>query len=143
VPHTTPILVAAALALASPWATGQTVYRCGNNYSQQPCAGGTAISVNDARSAPQAQRASSVAQADQKLADQMEKARLAQEKNAPKALVIGPQSAASAPQGSAGREGTKPKAGKLEQFTAVSPRAGVEKKKAPKKKGKAGKKTKA
>ena len=37
-------LLAAVLALASPWAAAQTVWRCGNSYSQQPCPGGTATS---------------------------------------------------------------------------------------------------
>jgi hypothetical protein len=67
----------------------------------------------------------------------MEKARLAQERNAPKAIVIGPQTPTSQPESHPAKDGTKPKAGKLEQFTAVSPRkAGEEKKPSKKKKAK-------
>jgi hypothetical protein len=122
------LTLAAALALASPWAGAQTVWRCGNSYSEQPCAGGAAVSV--AEPVTSRRVATPVANTDAKLAAEMEKARLAQERNAPKAIVIGPQEPASAPRGASARDGTKPKAGKLEQFSAVSPRHPGEKKKA-------------
>jgi hypothetical protein len=127
-------MIATALALAGPWATGQTVYRCGNDYGQRPCAGGTAIEASDGRTPAEAARASSVAAADARRADALEKARLAQEQNAPKAIVIGPPPAVEKP----AKDGGKAKGGKLEQFTAQSPGKGgageAKKPKKPKKK---------
>lgn len=126
-------IIAAGLVLAGPWAWGQTVYRCGNSYSQQPCAGGTAIDSSDARTPAEAARATGVAAADARRADAMEKARMAQEKDAPKAVIIGPQTPATPPESRPVKDGAKAKAGKLEQFTAMSPRPPGEK---PKKKKK-------
>jgi hypothetical protein len=124
-------IIAAALALAGPWTGAQTVYRCGSSYSQQPCAGAVAVDTSDPRTPGDAARAHGVAAADGKRADAMEKARLAQEKNAPKAIVIGPQPTATdakAPHPTA-------RTGKPEQFTAVAPgKPGARKK--PKKKKK-------
>jgi hypothetical protein len=115
------IILAATLALAGPWAAGQTVYRCGSSYSQQPCPGGTAVEVSDPRTPADAVRAGRVATADAKRADALEKARLAREKNAPQAIVIEPPAVAE-PETASYRDGTRPKVGKLEQFTAVEPR---------------------
>ena len=129
-----PIIIAAALALAGPWAAGQTVYRCGNAYGQQPCAGGSAIDSSDARTPAEASRAASVAAADARRADAMEKARLAQEKNAPGAAIIGPQAAATPAAMRPAKDGAKAKMGKLEQFTAVSPKPPGEMKAKKKKK---------
>lgn len=81
------------LALAAGAASAQTVYRCGSSYGTQPCAGGTAVDVSDTRTRGDALRASKVASEDWKRAEAMEKARLAQEKNAPKALIIGAKEA--------------------------------------------------
>jgi hypothetical protein len=85
------LILIAGFALAAHAAGAQTVWRCGNSYSQVPCAGGTQVSAADKRSSTDSVKATSVAQADMKLADKMEKERLAREKNAPKALIIGPQ----------------------------------------------------
>src|SRR5262249_25115523 len=74
-----------ALALAGSLASAQTVYRCGNSYGTQPCAGGTALDVTDRSTPADADRARRLVAEDMKRADAMEKARLAQEKNAPKA----------------------------------------------------------
>jgi len=112
-------VVAAALALTGPWAAAQTVWRCGSSYGQQPCAGGMALPASGKPTPAEAAAAARVAHADARLAQQLEKARLAQERNAPKAIVIGPQAAASAPV--AGKERGKAKAGKPEQFSAVDP----------------------
>jgi len=114
------IILAAALAVCSAWTQAQTVYRCGNSYSQQPCPGGAPVAAGDPRTPAEAARSGSVASADAKRADAMEKARIAQEKNAPKAGVIGPaaptaQSHAQAP------EGGHSKSGKPDQFTAKTP----------------------
>ncbi len=118
------VLVAAAAGAAG----AQDVWRCGNSYSAQPCAGGTAVSAADPRSGSDAARATSAAQADARRAAEMEKARLAQEKAAPKAIVMGPAQAPAAT-AKADKNSTAPRKGKLEQFTAVSPGAGSRKKK--------------
>lgn len=127
-------LLLAALALAATDASGQTVFRCGNSYAQQPCAGGSAVDASDPRSPDQAAVAGKVAAGDAKRAEALEKARLAQEKNAPKALVIGPQAKPEDPPMADAKDKPKAKPGKLEQFTAVEPRKPGEKK--PKKKRK-------
>ena len=109
----------AAIVLAVSGAAGaQAVYRCGSSYSQQPCPGGSEVAVTAPRPPSDVAQARAAVQADMKRADAMEKARLAQEKNAPKALIIGPQAAASAPvkQVAQGK-----KKGKPEEFTAVAP----------------------
>lgn len=126
----THLILASALVLASAGAGAQTVWRCGNSYSQEPCAGGKPVTVSE----PVSGRfvATPVANMDAKLAAEMEKARLAQERNAPKALVIGPKDPPAKPYVEAPPPGTKVKTGKLEQFTAVSP--GQPKEKAKKKK---------
>ncbi|HSV84265.1 MAG TPA: hypothetical protein VLK85_34115 [Ramlibacter sp.] len=113
-------IVLAALAAAAGSAGAQPVYRCGNSYGQQPCTGATALPASVTPSAADAAQARAVAQADARRADAMEKARMAQERQAPKALVIGSlQGAASTP---AGQAAARPvKGGKLEQFTAVAP----------------------
>ncbi|MEJ8839421.1 hypothetical protein [Ramlibacter sp. AN1133] len=123
------------LALGAGSAGAQTVWRCGNSYSQQPCAGGTPVSVSE----PVTGRAMAmpVANTDAKLAAEMEKSRLAQERNAPKAIVIGPVEAPPLPGSGKEKDGTKPKVGKLEQFTAVSPGHPKEKKAKANKKKKA------
>ena len=114
-----PTLILATLACAAS-AQAQTVYRCGSSYSQQPCPGGTPVEVSDPRTPADAARASGAAAADARRADALEQARRAQEKNAPKAIVIGPQTPAVADAKPA-KDGTKPKTRKPEQFTAVSP----------------------
>jgi hypothetical protein len=99
----------------------QGVYRCGNSYSQHPCAGGTEIAVGDERSAADAAQARAAAQADARRADAMEKARVAQARNAPKALVIGPKEAASAPLRKLVAKKKPRRHGEPEHFTAVTP----------------------
>jgi hypothetical protein len=134
--HHRPFIIAAACALAAQAAGAQTVWRCGNSYSQQPCPGGSAVSAADTRTPAEAQRASSVAQADMKLADKMEKERLAREKNAPKALVIGgiPAPApAPAPVAGSGKDKAE-KSGAPQVFRAVSPRPAGDRKTTKKKK---------
>ncbi|HEX2542137.1 MAG TPA: hypothetical protein VHM00_13755, partial [Caldimonas sp.] len=83
---------------------------------------GAVVDTSDRVSAQDASRARAVAQSDAKLAQEMEKARLAQEKAAPKAVVMGPKEAASAPV----KVAEKKKSGKdkkqPEHFTAVGPK---------------------
>jgi hypothetical protein len=86
-----PLLLTVILAVGGAAASAQTVYRCGNSYGSKPCTGGTALDVSDPHTAADAARASKVSAEEWKRAEAMEKSRLAQEKNAPKALVIGPR----------------------------------------------------
>jgi hypothetical protein len=125
------LILAASLALATPLAAAQTVWRCGNSYAQEPCAGGKSLTLSE----PVTGQPMPAANIDAKLAGDLEKARLAQERNAPKAIIIAPVEAPPIPTSS--RDGTKPKMGKLEQFTAVSPAPAKDKAKAkPKPKSK-------
>lgn len=96
--HTVSMFVIAAAGLAvQSGAQAQAVWRCGNSYSQQPCAGGAKVPAADPRTPAETARAGDVARGDWALADRLERERLAREKNAGKALVIGPaQPAASA-----------------------------------------------
>ena len=120
------LLLCTLFLVASPWAATQTVWRCGSNYSQQPCAGGSALATPTAPSPADAAHAAGAAKADAKRADEMEKARLIAEKNAPKAVVIG---AAEKPEGKkVAATGKKKKPAKSEDFTAVAPGSGKKKK---------------
>ena len=112
-------VVFAALALATAGAGAQQVYRCGSSYSQQPCPGGSAVEAGDPRTAQDAAQSRAAAQSDAKRADAMEKTRLAQEKAAPKAVVMGPKEAASAPAKTV--EKKKAKGKEPEHFTAAVP----------------------
>ena len=69
-----------ATTLAGPQASGQTVYRCGTEYSQTPCPGAVVVDASDSRTpAQKAQTDAATAQA-ARSADKMEKDRLASEK---------------------------------------------------------------
>jgi hypothetical protein len=123
--HPRNTIIAMALALTAPWCAAQTVYRCGSSYGTQPCAGGTAVdTAHNGPTASEAARAARVTDADAKRADAMEKARLAQEKRGPTAVIIGP---AEPPKAAASEKKTKPV--KPEQFTATVPGTGKPKKK--------------
>jgi hypothetical protein len=120
--HHPKVLWIATLALASPWCTAQAVYRCGNAYSQVPCDGATTIAAPHAATRAEAAHAAKATATDAKRAEALEKARLAQEKNAPKAIVIGP---AQPPVPAASARPTAAKKSKgPETFTAVAPGTG-------------------
>lgn len=122
-------IVLAALALAACSAGAQQVYRCGSSYSQQPCPGGTAVeTMPNGTTSQDAAKARANAIGDAKRADAMEKARLAQEKNAPKAVVMGPQAVASAPVAKAAAKKKPGKDKKPDHFTAAVPGTGKAKK---------------
>jgi len=61
-------------------AEGQKVFKCGNNYSQIPCADPVVIDAKDSRTSAQKSDADAATVRTAKIADQMEKDRLAQEK---------------------------------------------------------------
>lgn len=69
------MLVAASGGLVA----AQTVYRCGNSYSESPCPQGTAVDVSDPRSAAQKRDSDTAAQRNARAADAMERARLKEE----------------------------------------------------------------
>jgi hypothetical protein len=84
-----PALLAAALLAACAGAIAQPIYRCGNSYSQQPCEGGSVVAPPGvAPGKADAARAAAAARVDAQRAQELEKARLAQEKNAPRAIII-------------------------------------------------------
>jgi hypothetical protein len=114
------LIVAGALALAATAGGAQTVWRCGNSYSTQPCAGGSSFEAAPAPSKADAAQAEKATQADFKRAEALEKARLAQEKNAPKAIVIAPVE----PQAVAAGKKDGAKKGKPETFKASVPGSG-------------------
>ncbi|HNV60035.1 MAG TPA: hypothetical protein PKH72_10300 [Rhodoferax sp.] len=60
-------------------ATGQNVYRCGNTYSQKPCADGIALDFDDARTAEQKAQSDAQIKHDAAAGNAMEKARLKEE----------------------------------------------------------------
>ena len=89
-------IIAAAFGAAASAAGAQAVYRCGNTYGSQPCEGGTAVAAPHVPSREEGAKAATAAKVDAKRAEALEKARLAQEKNAPKAILMAPTQAASA-----------------------------------------------
>ena len=72
------VAVLAFTALSS--AHAQTVYRCGNAYSQAPCAGAKSVEVSDARTAVQQAEGRRVADAERRLAADLRRERLADER---------------------------------------------------------------
>ncbi len=115
--------IAAMCLAAGGWiapVAAQTVYRCGNSYSQQPCAGGSAVETQDARSATQRAQTSQAAQRDAKAAGVMEKERLKDEARPAQATIPAPKEPELAPED--GKVSSPAKAKKPALFTAVSPR---------------------
>ena len=88
--HATPtlgiaLLLSAGAALAQP-----TIYRCGNSYGTQPCAGATVVEGQASAKTSDVAQARRAMESDARRADALEKARLEREKAAPRAIVIGP-----------------------------------------------------
>ena len=77
--RTIALLTLLAGGFASPWAQAQTVYRCGNTYSENPCAGGKAVKVDDPRTKQEKAKADADTEAATKTAKQLERERLAAE----------------------------------------------------------------
>lgn len=61
---------------------GETIFRCGNTYSQTPCAGAAQINVDDARDPSRKQEVDATTLRDAKLAKSLEQERLQAEKTA-------------------------------------------------------------
>ena len=113
--------IAAPLALACGIAAAQaqTVYRCGNSYGSQPCAGAQAIAT-EAPVPTEAERkqAAANAQRDTRLADSLEKERLQQEARPAQLYVPPPKfDPGSEPYKTPEKKATR----KLDVFTASAP----------------------
>ncbi len=68
-----------ALCALSTGTTAQNVYKCGNAYSQKPCADGVVVDVQDSRSAAQKAESDALIKRDSAAANAMEKTRLKEE----------------------------------------------------------------
>lgn len=75
-------IVLISICIASKGLQAQNIYKCGNSYSQTPCVGASTLNINDARTAAQKQQTDAATRTDAKLAQSLEKSRLAQEKMA-------------------------------------------------------------
>ena len=75
-----PALTALVLLLPGTAALGQTIYRCGDSYSQTPCPGAVSLQVDDSRSAAQKAHADAASIATHRAATSLERERLAQER---------------------------------------------------------------
>jgi len=95
----TAIVAVAALALASEGLAAQTVYRCGNEYRAEPCAGGTPVRSDDlATSADRLAQGRAVAAREKKLSDEMTRDRRAREAvRPPGPASIGPSRPGAGP----------------------------------------------
>ncbi|TFZ03715.1 hypothetical protein [Ramlibacter humi] len=111
-------LLACAAASAA-CAQAQTIYRCGDSYGSQPCAGGRELpAAPPAADAAQHRAAAGTAQRDAKLADAMEKERLKQEAR-PAQVYVAP--AKPGPDFEPHKSPEKAATRKLDVFTASSP----------------------
>ena len=116
----------------------QNIYRCGNSYSQQPCAGGKLVPADDARSASQQSDSRLASERDAKAADAMEKARLKEEAR-PAQVAMPPARLEETPPEER-KTVADAKAKKPAYFTAVARKPGEAQAKKKKKKKKAKKK---
>jgi hypothetical protein len=131
-----PLLAAACLT-----AQAQTIYRCGDSYSQQPCAGGQLVPTAPAPSAADRAQAGANARRDATLAATLEKDRVRQENQAAaQPLYLPPPPAEPVREGHKWPEQNATR--KLDVFTASAPGTPAKKNKDGKK-GKSGADTKA
>jgi hypothetical protein len=77
-----PVIISIFVAInaAMTVAQAENIYKCGNTYSQSPCAGGQLMSVDDSRDPQQKIQRDAATQRDAELAKDMAKTRLANEK---------------------------------------------------------------
>ncbi len=124
------VLVALVLGLAGTAETAAqaTVYRCGpdgRSYSQQPCAEGRAIDVDDARSPDQRTDGTAAVRRDAALARQLERERRLMESRAPRAVGLNAPRPASVTAARAdppkGRARTRPRAAKPPKPAPAAP----------------------
>ena len=98
-------------------AAAQSVYRCGDRYSHQPCAGGIVLDPADTRSEAQRKEANAIALRDAKAGDALENVRLKNEAKPTVAYLPPPWPEAAAPD----RKPVRVKAKKPDYFTAIAP----------------------
>lgn len=108
------LLAGAALLGGAAPLLAQTVYRCGDSYSQSPCEGARTLQLDDARSPAQKAESDDVARRSQQAADALEADRLRSEQQARerhRAAAGPPQAARSARRDSASKtaEGPQPR----------------------------------
>ena len=107
---------------------GQTVYRCGQSYSYEPCPQGRPIDVQDSRT--DAQRAESMASRDRQgaMADQLAQQRAREEAAPPRGVagINGHRTSTDQPQ--AKSKAKKRKSREDEDYTAAVPGSGNKKK---------------
>lgn len=92
--------VVSGAALLGGEANAQPIYRCGNEYSRIPCAGGRTLDTGDTRSAAQRAEARQQIADQRRLANEMERDRLRREaaiKPAQAGSLSAPPPAASSP----------------------------------------------
>lgn len=131
-------MVLISLCAVSQGLQAQNVYKCGGSYSQTPCAGGSTLNIEDARTPAQKQQTDAATRGDAKLAQSLEKDRVAQEKMAlARPPVTQPSVVPEVPQGANNvvskitPKRIKPKKYKPDAFIALVP--GSDKKAANKK----------
>lgn len=115
-------------------AQAQAIYRCGDSYSQQPCAGGKQLApAAPAPSAADRSQAAAMAARDARLADTLEKDRTRREAQAGRALAVVPAAPAEdfEPHKSPEKAATR----KLDLFTASVPGSRAPRTKPASKKG--------
>ncbi len=117
--------VLVAVCVASTGAMAQNVYRCGNTYSQKPCAEGVQVDVQDSRTPAQKAESQAAVRREASTADAMEKARLKEEARSTGAgtkataspkdkKVTSKPSATDTPAGTANHSPSKGKAQKMQ-----------------------------
>lgn len=81
-----PLIFSIVLSAVSSFTAAQTTYKCGNSYSETPCADGKAVVNQDLRTEDQKRQADETTRRQKSAASGFEKDRIAQEKRDAKAL---------------------------------------------------------
>jgi hypothetical protein len=128
--HSRAWIMLVVVAGCVPPAMAQTIYRCGDSYSQQPCPGGKPVAVEDSRTPAQRAQTTDAVKRQAAAADQLEKERVREEAK-PASVGMPPEKVEEFPP-QRDRTESAAKAKKPQYFTATSPRKPGEP--APKKK---------
>ncbi|MDQ6882452.1 MAG: hypothetical protein M3150_10190 [Pseudomonadota bacterium] len=117
-------LAAFVLAVSVHWAAAAAgnIYRCGDSYSDLPCAGATMVSSVEAPTAIQREQAEAATRHDAKTAALMEKERLRAENEPAQATIPKPAPRPPPPLLAEPRKIVKRQLRRPEYFTAVAPR---------------------
>ena len=112
---TAPLALACGIAFAQP----STIYRCGDSYGSQPCAGGREVSTETPSPTPAERRdTAAAAQRDARIADNLENERLKQEARPASSYIPPPEAKAQpTPHKWPEQKATR----KLDVFTASGP----------------------